>query len=387
MVDDVVNVKFKRDPIYDSNGDKGFLSGNFRVNYTNFRATGSLVFREPDGTIEKFDPLSSLLPGGGGIRNSYSIQGYTLGFDGIRLDPFSVFWSTNTNSGVALTQTPTHANMSLLLTGDFDTNFGSKHAEPVTSTQVSGAPCFVSGTLITTTRGDIPVESLKIGDVVVTASGGHRPVRWVGHRPINCRRHPSPDQVYPVRIRAGAFGTDRPNRDLYVSPNHAICVRCLDVVLVHAASLINGATIERAPIDTVTYWHVELDRHDILFANGLPAESYLEMCNRSFFVENDNVALHAVPDATHNTIADFCRPLILSGPVIAAIRERLEARVRAMGLQVPEIEFNETNYLEANIDVAAAVKIGSFESGRQHWTLFGRDEGRSPNPAIKYIAA
>ena len=191
--------------------------------------------------------------------------------------------------------------------------------------------CFVSGTLIRTTRGDIAIQNLCVGDVVITASGGQRPLKWLGHREVDCRKHSDPRSAWPIRIRAHAFAPNEPARDLYVSPGHSIGVTCGDQVLVIASALVNGATISQIEMDRVTYWPVELDSHDVLLANGLPAESYLDMGNRSFFAEADLVALEARPDAARRSHADFCRPFVDHGPLLDEIRTRLRARAISLG--------------------------------------------------------
>ncbi len=193
--------------------------------------------------------------------------------------------------------------------------------------------CFVTGTRILTARGEVAVENLVVGDLAVTASGAHRPVRWIGHRTLDCSRHPRPNEVLPIRIAADAFGPDRPKRDLFVSPGHSIAVTVLDDVLIIASALVNGATIAQQQVERVTYWHVELDSHDVLLAENLGAESYLDMGNRAFFADGGVVALGASPDAdpAQRTHADFCRPFHDGGPVVEAVRGRLNARVRALG--------------------------------------------------------
>ena len=191
-------------------------------------------------------------------------------------------------------------------------------------------PCFAFGTLIRTARGDIAVEDLAIGDLVVTTSGAHRPIRWLGHRRVDCARHPRPADVLPVLIAAHAFGDARPARDLLVSPGHAICVDALGEILIPAGALVDGGAICQVPVDTVTYWHVELDSHDILLAENLPAESYLEMANRGFFAENGTVVLAATPDAAVRTHADFCRAFHEAGPLVEAARRQLAARASSL---------------------------------------------------------
>ena len=194
-----------------------------------------------------------------------------------------------------------------------------------------GAVCYCAGTLIRTTRGDVAVEALKVGDLVITAAGVTRPIKWLGHRTIDCRYHPRPNEVMPVRIAAHAFGPNRPARDLFVSPGHSICVDIVGQVLIPAAALVNGATIRQVEVESITYWHVELDSHDVLLAENLPAESYLDMGNRGFFAEADVVDLAAGPDAVARTTADFCRPFHVEGALVEVVRTRLTARAEQLG--------------------------------------------------------
>ncbi len=182
-------------------------------------------------------------------------------------------------------------------------------------------------------RGDpaagpaLPCGHVEVA-AAVTASGGTRPIRWTGHRVIDRGRHPRPNEVLPVRIAAHAFGAGWPSRDLLVSPGHAICVDLGGEVLIPALALVNGTTITRTVVGSIAYWHVELDSHDVILAEGLPSESYLEMGNRRFFAESTVVTVGAAsPDGDptlSRTHADFCRPFESSGPV-DAVRQRLDA--------------------------------------------------------------
>jgi hypothetical protein len=82
---------------------------------------------------------------------------------------------------------------------------------------------------------------------------------------------------------AGAFGRSKPSQDLWLSPDHAVYV---EVVLLPVKHLINGSSSTQVPVDSVTYFHVELRRHDVILANGLPAESYLAGAGRTVFANN-----------------------------------------------------------------------------------------------------
>ena len=201
--------------------------------------------------------------------------------------------------------------------------------------------CFAQGTLILTSRGNVAIENLAVGDLVVTASGATQPIRWLGHRPVDTRRYAVPQQAAPIRICAHAFGQGRPARDLMVSPGHSICVDVIGEVLIPALHLVNGSTIIQTDITKVVYWHIELDEHDIILAEGLPTESYLDMGNRDFFAENQIVALgESLPDPPGRTHADFCRPFYGEGQLVDCVRERLTARAQELGwfLESPTLE-------------------------------------------------
>nr|WP_301288628.1 Hint domain-containing protein [Methylorubrum extorquens] len=194
--------------------------------------------------------------------------------------------------------------------------------------QEANALCFVSGTRILTTRGAIAVEDLQIGDTAVTASGRHRPITWIGQRQLGSDSRPMPADQAPVQIRAGAFGPGLPARDLFLSPGHPVLVGAdadgQGGVLVPVMCLINGTSIARTDATSVVYWHVELDAHDILLAEGLHAESFLDFGCRPFFEGASDHALHN-PDFVPPGLAGRCRPVAVDGPLVKAERARLDA--------------------------------------------------------------
>ncbi|PYD81390.1 hypothetical protein CFR80_12060 [Komagataeibacter oboediens] len=199
----------------------------------------------------------------------------------------------------------------------------------LTLTNGTAAACFCSGTLIRTPRGDVAVETLQAGDEVVTASGAVRPIVWIGSQKIISFSNMDAAQAHaltPVLISRDAFAQNMPDRDLLVSPGHAIAVPVMDSVFIQAVKLVNGATIRRAPCESTEYWHVELESHDVLLSNGLPSESYLDVGNRNLFA-----TLSAGTQVEPATLDDYALPLVLNGPEIAAVRERLAARARTLG--------------------------------------------------------
>jgi len=190
------------------------------------------------------------------------------------------------------------------------------------------AVCYVAGTRIQTDRGEIAVEHLAVDDLLVTASGALRPVRWLGSRRVACTHHPKPAAVWPVRIQAGAFAPELPKRALWVSPGHSIFV---EGVLIQAEKLVNGATIVQVPLQSVEYWHVELDGHDVILAEGLAAESYLDTGNRAGFFNNGGSYLEAHPDFKPKHWAETCAPLVFEGALLRGVKSRLLARAQALG--------------------------------------------------------
>lgn len=159
--------------------------------------------------------------------------------------------------------------------------------------------CFRSGARILTTRGEVPVEDLRPGDRAIVSGGGCRPIRWIGARRIAIAAHPAPKTVAPIRIARGALGENAPHRDLCVSPDHAMY---LNGALIPAAALLNGVSITQGFAEDVTYYHVELDKHSIIFAEGAATESFLERGdNRSCFVNSTRSVLStSAAEATMN---------------------------------------------------------------------------------------
>jgi hypothetical protein len=176
--------------------------------------------------------------------------------------------------------------------------------------------------------------------LVVTAAGDTRSIVWPGSRRLDCTRHRDPAAVWPVRIRAGALAPDLPARDLWVSPGHSLF---LDGSLFQAVTLINGATIERVEQRRVEYWHVELDRHDLVLAEGAPAESYLNTGNRTSFV-NGGEFVDAHPNFKAKHWSDTCAPLIFEGPALEQVRAALlqRALARELGVCVGRLQIDGT---------------------------------------------
>ncbi len=307
MTDNVVDIAFTNVSL-GLLGASGQVTGTLAVDYTAGTATGSLTGNFPFGnvTLDQFT-----LSGGG---------------------PFTIVGTSSAlppgSASLTLTYTGQQPSGLDLATGHAVGNTFEFTISPnvLTSTPV----CFAAGTLIRTPAGDVAVETLKAGDLVLTASGDVRPIKWIGHKNIDFRLIPEQKSAQPVRIVADALGPNRPSRDLYLSAGHSICVDVVGEVLIPVGCLINGGTIAQVATDTISYWHVELDSHDVLLANNLPSESYLAMGNRGAFEEMRGL-LPAKFDGRDMTNADFCRPVVTHGPTLDFVRSCLSNRAEEIG--------------------------------------------------------
>jgi len=139
--------------------------------------------------------------------------------------------------------------------------------------------CYVSGTLIRTATGNRPIETLAVGEMVLTKDHGPRAIRWIGGSTVQAI-----GKLAPIRIRAGALGKNIPARDLLVSRQHRmlvsskICQRMFGIedLLIPAIKLtaLPGVEIEETG-SAVTYFHLLTDAHDVIFAEGAASETML----------------------------------------------------------------------------------------------------------------
>ena len=258
----------------------------------------------------------------GDISDDKFIAENTAPFRDTPIRTMTYYGETSSKQGLIGSFKNTRGGTSYVLYSNNTYNFN----QTIDTDRSAFALCFGSGTLIRTSCGDVAVEDLRVGDLAVTASGALRPITWIGHRHLEGETLDAGQ--HPVRVRAHAFGPGLPARDLTLSPGHPVLVGAdadqAGGVLVPVMCLINGTTIDRVASRAVTYWHVELDSHDILLAEGLPAESYLEFGTRAFFEEASDHALHN-PDYVAPGLSGRCRPVALDGPHVEAERARLDA--------------------------------------------------------------
>jgi hypothetical protein len=260
-----------------------------------------------------FTGVGTLEEAPGAVLNG-AIAGLTAG-DLIILDSFAAT-SESFVSGTGLILSNATASETIDITGSFSTADFAIQTQAGNTLIDLAAPCFCTGTRIATARGNVPVESLKIGDMVKTATQGFQPIRWIGRRAYDGRFIAGNHLALPVTIRRHALGHNVPSRDLHVSPGHAICE---GGVLVHSWRLVNGVSITQAEaVKRVEYFHIELDRHTVIFAHNTPVESFLDNGCRAQF-QNAASAPTAAPQKP-------CLPLIEDGYYLARLKARIDAR-------------------------------------------------------------
>ncbi|MDD9725825.1 Hint domain-containing protein [Roseovarius sp. SK2] len=157
------------------------------------------------------------------------------------------------------------------------------HRSQTTDVESGGVICFTPGTRIETPDGPRLVEELREGDYVQTKDNGAEEIQWIGSRRMSGARLFAMPHLRPVRIRAGALGVERPDEELLVSPEHRMLVQGeiaqalynTPEVLVSAKDLVNGRNIAiDLAVREVTYVHLLLPRHQVLWANGVETESF-----------------------------------------------------------------------------------------------------------------
>lgn len=328
--------------------------------FSAWAAVSGLTFEQVADTTNPADApdirigWGDLPPGGElGVASFHYLGDLAYSDEIIRLqDPAQAGFALQGSSAAGLTYEGTASNFQAVVEHEIGHDLGLFHSTntiaimyPVAGTSntsispsdiaaiqsLYGAPaCFASGTRLLTAAGPRAVETLAVGDAVVTASGRLATVRWIGHRRLMTATHPRPWDVMPVRVQAGALGDHVPLHDLVLSPDHAVFV---DAALVPIRHLVNGVTIRQKTRPEVTYWHVELDQHDLVLAEGMACESYLDTGNRSAFA--GEVALQLHPDFASTAAravwdARGCAAILTdpTAPALRAAHLRLLARAR-----------------------------------------------------------
>lgn len=172
--------------------------------------------------------------------------------------------------------------------------------------------CFLPGTSILTSKGEVRVEDIRAGDLVRTIDGGTKPVRWVGHRVYERTGPTWHPNIAPVRLTRHCLDGQTPHRDLYISIGHALY---MDGALIEARYLLNGRSIApTAPEGTVEYFNILLDSHDVIFAEGVPVETFcLSNGNHQIVFSNFAELDRLMPSASQVAMPSFAPRLRYSG--------------------------------------------------------------------------
>ncbi|MCE0744466.1 Hint domain-containing protein [Acetobacter sicerae] len=246
------------------------------------------------------------------------------------------------------------------------------------------APCYCPGTLIATAEGETPVEALEIGDLVRTASGALRPIRWIGRRAYDgVFARGNPDLI-PVTFEKGSLGHNLPKRALTVSPLHAMFV---EGYLIPAHCLVNGGSIHYGSIgERVEYIHVELESHDLLLVEGAPSESFVDDGSRGMF-HNAGTFAELYPEA-ETVEAVYCAPRLEDGTMLEHIRDRLSAHTGSsvrLGLLASDRERQLTGWAVDLLTPSEPVALEVLLNGRViGMTLADGPSGVVSNGAAAY---
>jgi autotransporter passenger strand-loop-strand repeat protein len=270
--------------------------GEIQVTDTTSAGFGDFAVISGFGAGDVIDVTSAVM-GGGAVLSSSVVSGNTV--------------ETITSGSVT---------ESFIFGGTIASNFFSLQSDGNGGEEiVANAPCYCLGTNIRTVTGETPVEALKIGDMLLTESGAARPIKWIGTRSYDGKFIAGQHLMLPVCIKANAIADGVPARDLHVSPGHAIF--CFGM-LVPAWRLINGVSITQAEqVERVTYFHIELESHDVILAENCPAESFLDDGCRGQF---HNAATFEAMYPQDEPAPGIER--VESGHLLAAVQYRLATR-------------------------------------------------------------
>ncbi len=207
--------------------------------------------------------------------NSYSFIGYNIN------EPNSPYDTYGTVEGLALigpNVPPTGVPLTVVSATD-----GPSNGIDIPAGDIFTPPCFTPGTMIMTPKGPRAVETLEVGDMVMTRDNGRQPILWIGSVDVPAARLLTDTRFRPILLRKNALGPDMPNRDMHLSPQHRVLIRDeraemffgANEVLVAAKHLIDDRNILVDHLaQDVTYMHLYCADHQILIADGLEAESF-----------------------------------------------------------------------------------------------------------------
>ena len=282
--------------------------------------TGAISFQPNLGAVLELSSSAGSPAVGPAAAIDGFVQGDTIIVQNFVLTGSSYSGSTLTLDGL----TPTvQLDLPGLVFGDISAKteiIGDSFDTVITTTQ---ALCFEAATAIATPDGARPAGLLRAGDAVIATDAAGRAavetVRWVGRRTLDLAAHPDPELAAPIRIRADAISPGLPARDLLLSPDHCLL---FDDHLLRAFRLLNGVSVvQECAQHTVSYVHIALDRHALLCAEGMAAESYLDEGYRGFFT-----GAQSLPGPLQARLIEACAPHVPDDAFAARIWQRIADR-------------------------------------------------------------
>ncbi len=285
--DDTIHGELGNDTIYGGVGDDK-LYGDEGLD-TLYGGTGDDIFYDVDAgeTADGGDDRDTFYVGNGtdGGSGTITIDGGTGSTAAGDVDDYDqVLWDTNVWSVVPGSFHPTWDD-------DIDTAPSRSGKVQITDgtdiltinfTEIEEIICFTRGTLIKTLNGELPVEELTAGDMVLTKDAGYQPIRWINSQVVSAETLVLKPALYPIKIAKGALGENYPSSDLYVSPQHRVLVKWKlaekmfgeSEILVAAKKLLEVDGVEMVTdLDEVEYFHFLFDEHQIVYSNGAETES------------------------------------------------------------------------------------------------------------------
>ena len=267
IADQLNSIRIGIADVSDSSYDSNLLIAGDSVQ-TSIVAIADGVNTHPNGTVTT-DLLANDLNNGSGSLTITHINGQAVTAGSSITLATGQTITLNADGTVTMVNDDDEGNINFTYTISDGTN------SDVGFVNVSSIPCFVAGTMILTPKGEVPVETLKPGDLVMTRDEGAQPLRWIGGRTVEAE-----GDFAPICIRAGTFGD---HRDLHISPLHRVLVRDYasellfgdSEVLVAAKDLLNSHSVISQPGGMVTYVHLMFDRHQVIYSQGLETESFL----------------------------------------------------------------------------------------------------------------
>jgi hypothetical protein len=197
--------------------------------------------------------------------------------------------------------------------------------------------CFVAGTQIRTPQGERAIETLQPGDLISTANGV-KPVKFISRNTRHFNELLAVGKS-PIRVAASAFGAAGPTADLLMSPSHALC---LEGTLIEAAALLDHAGISRVcewQSQQLTYFNIELEQHELIWANGALTESYFSSYRSNGFSREswDNFDEYRALYGDGELMQELPMPRIpFSRQLPAALRAKLQ--INCVDLDLAELD-------------------------------------------------